>query len=315
MSAEATSPAVELDRNGQIGLSLFQLAMRRLRRDKLTLVAAALIAALTILSVLAPFISSEILHADPNRTSPYNAFAPPFTPAVFDEEGNMVEPMHVLGTDDLGRDHLSRLLYAGQVSLGIGFASAILSLSIGLVLGIIAGYYGGVVDDFLNWVITTLNSIPTLFFLLIVSAILSPNALSLVLVLGFLGWTGTMRLVRGETLSLRHREFIVSARAIGCTDRQIMFRHIAPNLFSVVVITLAINIGVLILVESGLSFLGFGVKPPTATWGNMLSNAQQFFTTSVTLVVMPGLLISLTVLCLYIIGDGIRDAFDPQTVD
>jgi peptide/nickel transport system permease protein len=150
---------------------------------------------------------------------------------------------------------------------------------------------------------------------MIVSAVLAPNATSLVLVLGFVGWTGTARLVRGETLSIREREFIVSARAIGCSKWRIMIAHIAPNLFSIVVISLAIDIGTLILVESGLSFLGFGVQPPTPTWGNMLTNAQSFFTKGAHLVIMPGMLITVTVLCLYIIGDGIRDAFDPQAVD
>ncbi len=314
MTAE-TAPVVDLNNNNaHAGLSLFQLALRRLSRDYLTLLALAILFLLTALSVFAPAISEHVLGVDPNRTNPYNAFSPPFTPAVV-EDGIVTEPAHVLGTDDLGRDHLARLLFAGQVSLGIGITAALLSLGIGLALGIITGYYGGLVDDFANWLITTLNSIPTLFLLLIVSAILSPNAFSLVLVLGLLGWTGTMRLVRGETLSLREREFIISAKAIGCSEWQVMFRHIAPNLFSIVVITLAIDIGVLILVESGLSFLGFGVKPPTPTWGNMLTNSQTFFTKGPYLVIMPGLLITTTVLCLYIIGDGIRDAFDPRTVD
>jgi peptide/nickel transport system permease protein len=185
-------------------------------------------------------------------------------------------------------------------------------MTIGLALGVVTGFYGGIVDDAINWLITTLDSIPALFLLLIISSVLSPSAEALVLVLALIGWTGVTRLVRGETIALRGREFIVSARSVGASDLRIMFVHMVPNLFSIVVVTLAINVGNLILVESGLSFLGVGVKPPTATWGNMLTNAQTFFTKGPHLVILPGMLIMVTVLCLYVIGDGIRDAFDPQ---
>jgi peptide/nickel transport system permease protein len=229
-----------------------------------------------------------------------------------------------MGSDDLGRDHLARLLYAGQVSLGIALFAALLSLGIGVSLGVIAGYYGGVVDDVLNWVITTLTSIPQLFLLLIVSAVILQNRnmpefmrgpFALTLILGLLGWTGTTRLVRGETLSIREREYVIGARAVGASPIRIMFAHIIPNLFSVVIITLALDIGGLILTESALSFLGLGVKAPYASWGNMLTQSQTFFTKGVHLVIAPGLLIVITVLCLYVIGDGLRDAFDPTTVD
>jgi peptide/nickel transport system permease protein len=220
-------------------------------------------------------------------------------------------PGHILGTDDIGRDQLARLLYAGQVSLGIAFIGAGLSISIGVVLGVITGFYGGAVDDFINWIIATLNSIPGLFLLLIISAIYRPGPEALIIVLGLLGWTFTTRLVRGETLSLRERDFIVSARSIGASDRRIMLLHIIPNVFSVTIVNLAITIGNLILLESALSFLGVGIQPPTPTWGNMLTNAQSFFRTGPHLVIFPGLLIVITVLCLYVIGDGLRDAFDP----
>jgi peptide/nickel transport system permease protein len=280
--------------------SLWATAMRRLRRDHLTIIALVTIATLTLLATFAPIISEQILHVDPNRTDVPNKFLP------------IGAPGHVLGTDDLGRDHLSRLLHAGRISLGIGFGAAGLTMTIGLTLGVITGFYGGIVDDLVNWLITTLDSIPSLFLLLIIAAVLSPSPETLVLVLALIGWTGIMRLVRGETIAMRTREFIISARSVGASDLRIMFVHIIPNLFSIVAVTLAINVGGLILVESGLSFLGLGVKPPTATWGNMLTNSQTFFTKGVHLVVMPGVLIVITVLCLYIIGDGIRDAFDPK---
>jgi peptide/nickel transport system permease protein len=207
------------------------------------------------------------------------------------------------------------LMYGGQVSLGIAFTAAMLSISIGVTLGLITGYYGGIIDDILIWFITTLTSIPQLFLLLIVSSILRPGPLGLTLVLGLLSWTGTMRLVRGETLAIREREFVVAARAMGASNRRIMFQHIFPNLISIVIITLALDIGGLILAESALSYLGFGIPQYIPSWGNMLTQAQAYFRSAPHLVFMPGILISVTVLCLYIIGDGIRDALDPTIGD
>jgi peptide/nickel transport system permease protein len=298
----STTARLSIAEDQRFGESLTTLALRRLRRDTLTLIAIAVLIVLTLLAVFAAPISNA-LGVSYTNTEVSQHFLP------------FGAPGHILGTDDLGRDHLARLLYAGQVSLGIGFVAALLSLGIGVSLGVITGYYGGFVDDFTNWIIATLSSIPSLFLLLIISAVLSPGPLTLVLVLGLLGWTGTTRLVRGETLSLREREFIVGARAIGASPWRVMFIHIMPNLFSVIVVTLAIDIGALILVEAALSFLGLGVKPPIPTWGNMLTNAQSYFTNGTHLVLMPGLLIFVTVLCLYIIGDGIRDAFDPTATN
>jgi peptide/nickel transport system permease protein len=227
----------------------------------------------------------------------------------------VLSPGHILGTDHLGRDQLARLLYAGRVSLGIGFSSAGLSLVVGLAAGIVTGFYGGIVDDIVNWLVTTVNAIPGLVLLLVIAAIFSPDPVTLILVLAFLTWTGTTRLARGETFSIREREYVIGARALGASNLRIMLVHILPNLFSIVIVALAIQVGNVILIESALSFLGIGVQPPTATWGNMLSRSQSFFNSGPHLVIFPGLLITITVLCLYIIGDGFRDAFDPTTVD
>ncbi len=289
---------------GTIGLSLTQLAMQRLRRDRLTLFAIVILGLLGVLALFAPIISQYIFNVDPNAT---DAAGSRFLP--IGAEG------HLLGTDNIGRDHLARLLFAGQISLGIGISSAFLSFFIGITLGVVTGYYGGIVDDVINWLITTVTAIPGLVLLLLIAALFSPGPWTLILVLAFLTWTVTTRLVRGETFSIRERDYIISARSMGATDFQIMFQHILPNLFSVTIVTLAINIGNVILIESALSFLGVGVQPPTPTWGNMLSNSRTFFKQGPHLVVLPGLLIMVTVLCLYIIGDGLRDAFDPKTVD
>ena len=282
-----------------VGMSLMRRAMYRLRRDKLTLIALGVLLLLLLISLLAPIISRNILNVDPDATDGYEHMLPIGTPG------------HILGTDNIGRDQLSRLMFAGQVSLGIAVVGGVLSIGIGLILGVIAGYFGGTIDDLINWVIATVNSIPGLFLLLIIAAVLRPGPEALVIVLGLLGWTLTTRLVRGETLSLRERDFIVSARAEGASDWYIMFAHIIPNVISITVVNLAITMGDLILLESALSFLGVGVQPPTPSWGNMLSNAQSFFKTGVYLVLPPGLLIVITVLCLYVVGDGLRDALDP----
>ncbi len=286
-----------------VGRSLTRLALSRLRRDRLTLIALTFIVVLALLSyVFAPIISNA-LNVSYSRTDPNSTFLPPLSPG------------HILGTDDLGRDLFARLLFAGQVSLGVGFTAAVLSLTIGVLLGTLTGYYGGIVDDFINWFIATLSSIPSLFLLLIVAAVFRPGPVTLILVLGLLGWTDITRLVRGETLSIREREYIVSAKAIGASPLRIMFNHILPNVVSIIIITLAIDIGSLILVEAGLSYLGFGIQPPTPEWGNMLTDAQTYFSRGPYLVIAPGLLIFLTVLCLYVIGDGVRDAFDPTAKD
>ena len=281
--------------------SLTQKAFIHIRKDRVTLAAIGIIIFLAAVSAGAPIITG-LLGVDPNTT---DASASKFLPVG--SEG------HLLGTDNLGRDHLARLLYAGQVSLLIGFLSGILSLAIGISLGILTGYFGGLIDDLVIWLITTLNSIPGLVLLIVISSLFSPDPLTLIMVLVILIWTGTARLVRGETLSIRSREYIIGAQALGASDIRIMLAHILPNVFSITIVTLAINIGTVILIESAVSFLGHGVQPPIASWGNMLSKSREFFKVAGHLVIFPGVLITVVVLCLYLIGDGLRDAFDPTS--
>jgi peptide/nickel transport system permease protein len=283
--------------------SLLQKAVRRLLRDRLTMAALITILVIMAAAALAPFITDVLLQIDPNETNPTQNFLPPLTGT------------HILGTDDIGRDQFARLLHAGGVSMRIGFFGATLSLVVGVVLGMVTGYFGGVVDDTMNWIVTTVDSIPGLYLLILFAAVLSPSAESLILAVVLLGWTGTLRLIRGQTLALRNREYIHAAQALGASPWRIMFSHIMPNLISVTVVSLAINIAGLILTESALSFLGLGVQPPQATWGNMLSKSQQFFRQGAHLVIFPGLMIFITVLAFFVVGDGIRDAFDPTITD
>jgi peptide/nickel transport system permease protein len=255
------------------------------------------------MAILGPFINAEILNIDPNKTDPRNNFLD------VGSEG------HILGTDDIGRDQLARLLDAARVSLGIGFFGALFSFAIGMVFGTMAGYLGGLADDVMNWVVTTVDSIPALYLLILFAAIFSPSPEALILVVSIVGWTGTYRLVRAQTFSVREMDYVLAAQAVGAKPTRIMFSHIMPNLISIAIVSLAFGVGGLILTESALSFLGLGVQPPHATWGNMLVKSQQFFKHGGHLVIFPGLCIFVTVLCLYIIGDGIRDAFDPTLND
>lgn len=298
-------PRIEQDQEKTyyVSQTLWTRALRRLRSDKLTLIAMGVMLTMALLALFAPLITQHILQVDPEATDPVQRLLPPLSPG------------HLLGTDDLGRDYLARLLHGGRVSLAVGFAGAGLTLAIGTFLGMMAGYFGGTIDDLMNWIVTTLDSIPTIYLLILISAVLRPTAEALVVALALTGWTGGTRLMRGQTLAIRHQEYILSAQAMGASPWRIMFVHIMPNLLSITMIALASSIGALILAESTLSFLKLGVQPPTPTWGNMLSNAQQFFTRGPHLSIISGLLIFITVLCLYVMGDGLRDAFDPTIND
>ncbi|MBN1284494.1 MAG: ABC transporter permease [Anaerolineae bacterium] len=268
--------------------------------DRLTMAAITVLVFLTFASFLGPPILERFMGLDPNATSITERFLPP-------GEG------HWLGTDYLGRDQIIRLLYGGRISLGIAYTASIISVSIGVIIGIVAGYYGGILDDIIIWVVTTIGSVPTIFLLLIATTVWSPSPEVLVLILGFLGWLGISRLVRGEVLSVRERDYVIAAQAVGAKTWHLMFYHIFPNVISIVIILLALDAGSLILTESGLSFLGLGVQPPVPTWGNMLTKSQEYFANAPHLVIWPGLAITVTVLCFYLLGDGLRDALDPRS--
>ncbi len=281
--------------------SLWQDALLHILRDKLTIMAIVVLATMTLLCILGPPIIENVLELDANRTNIPDRFK---TPGA---EG------HILGTDYLGRDHLIRLLYGGRISLAIAYSASVITIIIGITLGLIAGFYGGRADDLITWLVNTLSSIPQLFLLLIASAIWEPSAQLIIIILALLGWVGTSRLVRGEVLSLKEREYIVAARALGAPVRRLLIFHILPNVLPIVIVTMTIIAGNLILVESGLSYLGVGVQPPTPTWGNMLTDSRSYFVSGTHLVIWPGMLIMITVLCFYLIGDGLRDALDPHT--
>lgn len=282
-------------------LTFWRIAMMRLRRDKLTIAALAILVLIAILAIGADFISEGLLGVSANKTNILEALEPP-------------SAAHWLGTDTAGRDQLARILAGGRVSLGIGIAGAFFTLVIGITLGMCAAYFGGRIDDFIMWIINTLDSIPQLFLLLIVGALFDLSPFWLTILFALLGWPFITRLVRSNVFSIREREYIEASRALGMSSFAVLFRHVMPNVFPIVVIATTRAVGNLMLAEAALSFLGFGVQPPTATWGSMLTKAQQFIIRPDArhLVVAPGAMITLTVLCMFIIGDGLRDAMDPR---
>jgi peptide/nickel transport system permease protein len=242
--------------------------------------------------------------------------APLIAPYPKDQQDLLLGPTppsaeHWLGTDELGRDYLTEILYAGQVSLLIALSVAILATAIGVLVGAIAGYEGGWVDDVFMRVTDLFLIVPAIALAL---EGFGRNLVSIVLVLALIGWTYMARVVRGQVVSLREREFIQAARVIGATKAQILFRHVFPNLGGVIAVNMAIAVAGAILIESTLSFLGFGVQPPQTSWGNMLSQASGLIgTPKVYLLYFPGLFILVTVLAVNFVGDGLRDALDPRS--
>ena len=281
---------------------LWANAWYQLRRDRLTMAAAAVLLLLALAAIAAPLLADQVFRSTFEEQNLLRTYAKP----------TLDPPAYVLGADEVGRSQVVRLLYGGRVSLFIGFVAALMNLTLGVGLGLLAGYLRGAVDDVITWFITTLNSIPIIFLLLLITSLFQPGAITLTLIIGVLFWTGITNFVRGQTFALREREFVTAARTIGAATPRILLRHILPNVLPLIFVLAAIDIGTIILAESALSYLGLGVLPPTPSWGNMLSNAQSYANRAWWLVVSPGAMIFLTVLCLYLIGDGLRDALDPR---
>jgi peptide/nickel transport system permease protein len=282
--------------------SLWSNAWHKLRHDRLTMMAFGILALLAILSASADLLADNVFHYTFEKQDLLYTYQKP----------TLDPPAFLLGSDEIGRSQVVRLLYGGRVSLMVGFVAALVNLTVGVAVGLTAGYMRGRIDDIFTWFVTTLNSIPTIFLLLIFAAIWEPGPGQLTVVIGLLFWTGISLFCRGQTFALREREFVVAAKTIGARDARIMFKHILPNILPLIFVLAAIDIGAIILTESALSYLGLGILPPTPSWGNLLTNATTYFVRAWWLVVSPGAMIFLTVLCLYLIGDGLRDALDPR---
>jgi peptide/nickel transport system permease protein len=280
------------------GLSYWRRAARHLRADAVTVFALFLLVVVALLSLAAPLIG-RVLGLDPAAQELLVRLEGP-------------SPSHWLGTDELGRDIFIRVLYAGQVSLLIGLLATATALAVGVSLGVLAGFYRGWVDDAINALVQTTANIPLLFLLILLSVIFSPGVFGLAVILGLLSWQGTARQVRAVVLSVSQREYIDAARVLGSSNLRLMVQHLMPNVVSIVLVVAGFDIAAAILAESGLSALGLGVQPPTASWGNMLAKSFQYALKAPWLVAAPGVMIFLTVFSVFLTADGLRDALDPR---
>jgi peptide/nickel transport system permease protein len=272
------------------------LVWRRFTRNRLGSAGAVVVVVLVTLALLAPWVAPR----DPLYIDMDHKFARPG------------EAGFVLGADELGRDVLSRLLHAGRVSLAVGLVTALIAVTVGSLLGAVAGFYGGAVDAVIMRVVDVLLSMPTIFLLLALSAFLKPTVVAITLIIGLNSWMPVARMVRGQVLTLKEQEFVVAARAAGAGTRRLIVRQLMPNALAPVLVAATLTVATAILLESSLSYLGYGIQPPTASWGNMLNNAQTYVLYAPWVAVYPGAMISLTVLGFNFAGDGLRDALDPR---
>lgn len=273
----------------------YAVIWQRLKRNPLALAGGCTVGLLFVISLLTPLIAPS----EPNAINAWQVLSPPSW-------------QHLFGTDELGRDVFTRVLYGARISLKVGFVAVGIAVSIGTVLGLVAGYYGGVVDMILMRFVDIMLCFPSFFLILAVITFLAPSIWIIMMVIGLTGWMGVARLVRAETLSIREMDYIMAARCIGCSDLRIIFRHILPNAISPVLVSATLGIAGAILTESALSFLGIGVQPPTPSWGNILTSGKDYIEFAWWLSLFPGLAILITVLAYNLLGEGIRDALDPR---
>jgi peptide/nickel transport system permease protein len=281
------------------GRSPLRIALRRFSANSLAVAAVYVILALYVVAALAPILA-------------------PYEPAAIENvlDTRYLPPSaeHLFGTDEFGRDLFSRAVYGARVSLSVGLLAVVVAVTVGTVYGAVAGFFGGWLDNLLMRIVDVIIAFPTFFLMLTLVGIFEANLVFLVLILGLTSWTGTARFIRGEILSLKEREFIESARAIGLPSHLIILRHLIPNAIAPVLVSAALMVGGMIGAEAGLSFLGIGIRPPTPSWGNMISQGQDALLVAWWVALFPGLLLALTVLSFNLLADGLRDAVDPKTL-
>ncbi|HEY8285140.1 MAG TPA: ABC transporter permease [Chloroflexota bacterium] len=280
--------AIEPRRRGRL--------LRRFLRHRLAVASLLILLVVVLISVFAPVIA------------PYN----PSATDINNLTASGPSSAHWLGTDDIGEDVLSRVVFGGRISLSIGAGAALLSLVLGVLIGAVAGWFGGVVDTLLMRFVDLMLCFPALFLLLIFFALVPASELVIVLFLGLFGWMYLARIVRGEFLMLKEQEFVQSALALGVGSRRIIWRHLLPNVVGVVIVTGTLNVAYNMLAEATLDFLGYGVPPDIPTWGNMLTTASNHYIDQPLLAIAPGLTLTIVILCINFLGDGLRDALDPR---
>jgi len=276
---------------------MFGIYWKRFITNRMAVAGVVVLLCLLVLAILAPAISR-------------------YDPAVTNLTVRLKSPCfaHPLGTDELGRDTLTRMLYGSRISLSVGLIAVLISIVIGTLFGLLAGWYGGWVDSVIMRLVDIVLCFPSFFLILMVIAFVGPNITNIMIVIGATSWPGLARLVRGEILSIREREFISATRLLGLSNWRIMLVHILPNVISPILISATLGVGAAILTESGLSFLGLGVQPPTASWGNMITSGKDYITFAWWLTAFPGLAILTAVLAFNMLGEGLREVFDPRSL-
>ncbi len=276
-------------------MRLLRVIGKRFSKNKLSVLSAITILLLITVSILAPFLSPY----DPTSIDVHNVLSPP-------------DKKHLLGTDELGRDLLSRIIWGSRVSLKVGFVAVGIAILIGIIVGALAGFYGGWTDAILMRFVDIMLAFPTFFLILAVISILDQNIFTIMVVIGLTSWMDVARLVRAEFLSLKEKDFVGAAKAVGASDKRLIFTHILPNALSPVFVAATFGVAGAILIESGLSFLGLGVQPPDPSWGNILTAGKDNIEVAWWLSFFPGFAILITVLSYNLVGEGLRDALDPR---
>lgn len=301
MTEQRLAAALAAERRVRRSYGFWESSLRRLVRNKIALASLIGLAGIVALAFAAPLIEQgRGLSRD--EIALYSNYLPP-------------SAEHWFGTDEFGRDYFIRVLYGGQVSIIMGFGVALVVIAIGVPVGLAAGYFGGVLDDSFNWIVQIMATVPLINVLLFISALIPPVPATLAVIIGAFGWPGNARQARGVTLQLRQAEYVQAARTIGATNGRIMFRHLLPNIISLMVVLAGFDVVAGVLAETTLSYLGLGIRPPMPSWGNMLTNSMGYAFRAPYLIVFPVLAISLFVLCVYMLADGLRDAFDPNLQD
>ena len=272
-----------------------QIVWQRFRKHRLAVTGLVIITVLYAIAVFAPWVA-------------------PYDPTDIDPDNRLEKPSaaHPMGLDEVGRDVMSRVIWGARISMTIGFVAAGISLVLGVFLGAVAGYYGGKVDNVIMRVVDVLMSVPTFLLIIAIVAVVGPSITNVMIVIGLTYWSSYARVVRGTVLSLRSMDFVEAARACGNSSLRIILKHVLPNCFAPVIVMATLNVAGSILLETSLSFLGFGVQPPDPSWGNILTTGRQYMRHAPHIALFPGMAISITVLAFNLLGDGLRDALDPR---
>jgi ABC-type dipeptide/oligopeptide/nickel transport system permease subunit len=288
------------------GRSPMRLAFDRLRHDRAAMVSLWVIAVIVLIAVAAPLVALLSGHGPNEQYRTPDALSPDGLPQP--PSGHFW-----LGTDDQGRDILVRIAYGARVSLAVGIGATLVTITVGLIAGLVSGYFGGIADTVIARLVDTVLSVPYLLFAVALVAVIGHiNLVLLMLVIAAFGWASVARIIRGQVISLRQREFVEAARSLGASDLRIMFIDLLPNVIAPAIVFSTLLIPVSVVAEASLSFLGIGIQPPTADWGQMISNAQPYYQVAWWYLVFPGAALLLTTLAFNILGDGVRDAFDPR---